>query len=185
MALLYLPDTVNDARIQSVMGQHGPLHKISVISDKEGALVEYVNLNDAGKVGLSVDISALGPNVRVGTYQELMAHKPKKSTAGAAPGPPPPAKEKTSITTMRPAQAAVARPAQKGPARRGGLGFKRGGFGGAGKSVEGEDKTMTEADAPAPKVKSNADFRTLFEQSKEPAATAAANDGEQGVGEQK
>lgn len=146
------------------------------MSDKEGALVEFVNLPDAGKVSLGVDVSALGPHVRVGTYHELMAQKPKKTTVGGI-APAPPAEKKTSVTAMRPAQAAVARPAQKTSSRRGGLGFKRGGFGGAARAAEGEDKTMVDADAPAGKAKSNADFRALFEQSKQ-----AGDDGEQATG---
>ncbi|KAG9568734.1 hypothetical protein KCU97_g16260, partial [Aureobasidium melanogenum] len=164
LALLNLPDTVNDARIQSFLENFGPLRKITVRRDKEGAMVEFVNLQDAGKVSLGVDCSPLGPEVRIGTVEELLYKSKTK-----------PASDQTSkpVTSFKPAQAGISRPAQRsGPARRGGLGFKRGGgfSASSAKSPEGEDKVMSGTGETDTKPKSNNDFRALFNKGKEPDA---------------
>ena len=160
MALLNLPDTVNDARIQSFLETFGPLRKITVRRDKSGAMIEFVNLQDAGKVGMGVDCSTLGPEVRIGTVEDLLYGKKAKPAFTQNPKP---------ATSLRPAQAGISRPAQKsGQGRRGGLGFKRGGFSsnsGSARSPEGEDKTMTVIGET--KAKSNDDFRALFNKAKQ------------------
>ncbi|KAJ9619958.1 Splicing factor [Taxawa tesnikishii (nom. ined.)] len=156
IALLNIPDTVNDARIQSFMETYGPLRKITVRRDKGTALIEFVNLADAGKVGMGIDASALGPDVRVGDAEEVMS---KKSGAGAGNGV-------GGAMPMRPTQAGVSRPQQRG-GRRGGLGFKRGGLGGG----TGGGDTGNGAS-----VKSNADFRAMFVKS-------GSKDGEKDTGD--
>ena len=135
VALLGLPETVNDARVQSFFEGHGALRKLTVRRDKAGAIVEFVDLHDAGKVGMGVKCTSLGSDARIGTVDELLGKR----------------------TALRPAQASVSRPAQRGgAARRGGLGFKRGGAAGIGSG------------ASAPQgAKSNADFKALFNKSKD------------------
>lgn len=158
VTLLNLPDTVNDARVQSFMEQFGPLRKVTVRRDKEGAIVEFVNLADAGKVGLGVDCTALGPETRVGDYKQLMHRKKKDAGAKAGVGEKEregEGAEKKGLPVARPVQ----RPAQRG-ARRGGLGFKRGGFGGGAGRTDGGEAEMGAR-------KSNADFRALFVKSGE------------------
>lgn len=164
VAVLNLPDTVNDSRVQSHLSQYGPLRKITMKHDRNGAMVEFVNLQDAGKVGLGVDCSALGSNVSIGQVSELFGDKEKKN--GAAP--------KFSVApVMRPAQASVARPGQPGRrGGRGGLGFKRGGVGsGASRPTFTDDgNKMDEAEDGGAAKKGNAEFRALFEKSREDAA---------------
>lgn len=128
IALLNVPDTVNNARVQSFLEQYGPIHKIVMRRDQEGALVEFVNLADAGKVGMGIDCSTLGTDTKVGTYAELNGRKPKAAKTGGAAAMTARAASKPNSTIMRPAQTGVSRPTQK-VGRRGGLGFKRGGFG--------------------------------------------------------
>jgi RNA recognition motif-containing protein len=170
LALLDLPDTVNDARIQAFLENFGPLRKITVRRDKAGAMVEFVNLQDAGKVGMGVDCSPLGPEVRIGTVEDLLYKSKAKPASEQASKP---------VTSFKPAQAGISRPAQRsGQGRRGGLGFKRGGgfaassSSGAAKSPEGEDKTMTGTVETETKAKSNNDFRALFNKGKEADTTA-------------
>ncbi|KAI4730813.1 hypothetical protein E4T49_01317 [Aureobasidium sp. EXF-10728] len=168
LALLNLPDTVNDARIQAFFENFGPLRKITVRRDKAGAMVEFVNLQDAGKVGLGVDCTHLGPEVRIGTVDDLLYKSKAKPASAQNPKP---------ATSFKPAQAGISRPAQRtGQGRRGGLGFKRGGAlsvgSGAAKSPEGEDKTMSGTGETETKAKSNNDFRALFNKGKEPDAAA-------------
>ena len=176
VALLNLPDTVNDARIQSHLSAYGPLRKILLKRDREGALVEFVNLQDAGKVGMGIDCSALGPDVRIGTAKEMLLGDRKAKAKGPTSGSST-AAAKASIKPafgappMRPAQASVARPAQRG-GRRGGLGLKRGGLGvGASRAKETDaegDAKMDEGSESGQK-KGNAEFRALFEKSRESA----------------
>jgi RNA recognition motif-containing protein len=172
VALLDLPDTVNDARIQAFLENFGPLRKITVRRDKSGAMVEFVNLQDAGKVSMGIDCSPLGPNVRIGTVEDLLYRSKAKPASDQVAKP---------VTSFKPAQAGISRPAQRsGQGRRGGLGFKRGGGfsassnSGAAKSPEGEDKAMTGTGETETKAKSNNDFRALFNKGKE--ADAAAED---------
>ncbi|KAF2224134.1 hypothetical protein BDZ85DRAFT_196080 [Elsinoe ampelina] len=140
VALLNLPDTVNDVRVHDFFAAFGPIRKLTVRRDKGGALVEFVNVADAGKVSMNVDASSLGPECKVGEVATLLAGG--KKNAGAT--------EKKNGLGMRPAS--VSRPGQNGGrgGRRGGLGFKRGGAGVEGKEQEGE------------KGKSNSDFREMF-----------------------
>ncbi|KAL1310623.1 hypothetical protein AAFC00_000895 [Neodothiora populina] len=179
IALVNLPDTVNDARIQSHLSQYGPLHKIVMRRERNGALVEFVNLQDAGKVGMGIDCSPLGPDVRVGDASELTTAKKGKSVGGGSSKP---------VTAMRPAQASVARPGRKSGVMRGGrggLGFRRGGGGvglgsrplAAASAGEEGDKAMTDAAEAAPAVKKgNSDFRALFEKSRESASSTTGVD---------
>jgi RNA recognition motif-containing protein len=170
LALLNLPDTVNDARIQALLENFGPLRKITMRRDKAGAMVEFVNLQDAGKVSMGIDCSSLGPEVRIGTVEELIYRSKARSASDQPPKP---------VTSFKPAQAGISRPAQRGgQGRRGGLGFKRGGgfsassTSGAAKSSEGEDKAMTGTGETEVKAKSNNDFRALFNKGKEAEAPA-------------
>jgi hypothetical protein len=170
LALLNLPDTVNDARIQALLENFGPLRKITMRRDKAGAMVEFVNLQDAGKVSMGIDCSSLGPEVRIGTVEELIYKSKARSASDQPPKP---------VTSFKPAQAGISRPAQRGgQGRRGGLGFKRGGgfsassTSGAAKSSEGEDKAMTGTGETEVKAKSNNDFRALFNKGKEAEAPA-------------
>lgn len=154
VALINIPDTVTDARIRSFLEPHGTVRKMTVRRDKEGCMVEFVNIEDAGRVAMGLDCSALGPEVRVVTVPEMLANRPGKKNAGVV---------------MRPAQAGMSRPVQRG-GRRGGLGFKRGGFAGAAKEKKEGDAEMGEGEGAGEKTngdgestaKSNDDFRAMF-----------------------
>jgi RNA recognition motif-containing protein len=171
VALLNLPDTVNDARVQSFLESHGaPLRKLTMRRDKGGAIVEFVNIKDAGKIGMGIDCSSLGPETRIGGVDELLHKRGVKPAFAPAPKP---------ITSLRPAQAGLSRPAQRGgggggggQARRGGLGFRRGGAvaaaAAATSTADGgaQDQAMGESGETSAKAKSNDDFRALFTKSK-------------------
>ena len=153
IAVFNLPDTVNDARVRTAMGEFGPLVKIQMRRQDNGAIVEFANVNDAFRVRQGVDCSALGSDVTTGDVADLLAKAKKRqgdqSSSGGTGGP---------STSMRPPT--IARPGQRG-GRRGGLGFKRGGGFGAGatESVRADGSAKSSS-------KSNADFRTMFEKSK-------------------
>lgn len=148
IALFNLPDTVNDARVRTAMEAYGPLVKIQMRRQDNGAIVEFANVQDAFNVRQGVDCSSLGPEVTTGDVGELL-HKVKKRQAAEESGKAPFA------------SSVVSRPAQRG-GRRGGLGFKRGGYQAVGGKGNGN---ATEEEGSA--KKSNADFRNIFAKGKE------------------
>lgn len=143
LALLDLPDTLNDARIRAICEPYGPLRKIILRPDHGGALVEFENVADAGRASIAINGTSVadGVNIRVGSAKELFASAPF-IRGGADIGikkPETKSKESksaiaanndfnsTSTSTGFPApQKPVARPGQSGKRRggRGGLGFK-------------------------------------------------------------
>jgi hypothetical protein len=114
----------------------------------------------AFSVRAGVDVSALGEGVKTGEVAEIFA-KVKKNQDG-------PAVSAVGFGGMRPA--AVARPGQQRGGRRGGLGYKRGGFGGVGTAAKsGGAPADGETNGAAP-ARSNADFKAMFEKSREQQA---------------
>ena len=161
IAIFNLPDTVNDARIRTAMEVYGPLVKIQMRRGDNGAIVEFANVQDAFNVRQGVDCSALGADVKTGDVADLLAKVKKRQ--GAQSG-----SETTAApsTNMRPPL--IARPGQRG-GKRGGLGFKRGGGFGVGRTGAGENGDSA-ANTATGGAKSNADFRTMFEEGKKAAA---------------
>lgn len=164
IAILNLPDTVNDARIRSEMEKHGPIIKIQLRREQDAAIVEFADIKVAFDVRGGVDCSALGDKVRTGDVAEIFAKGKKAQDGNAAPVPA------SGFGGLRPA--AVSRPGQARGGRRGGLGFKRGGFGGVGgttatKSDGSQAESGTNGVGSA---RSNADFKAMFEKSRQQAA---------------
>ncbi|KXS94648.1 hypothetical protein AC578_5555 [Pseudocercospora eumusae] len=146
IAIFNIPDTVNDARIRAAMEHYGPLTKIQLRREKEGAIVEFAELAAANKVRLGVDVSSLGAEARTGEVGELLARQKKeKKTTKNSPAFAPPQ--------------LGARGGRGG--RRGGLGFKRGGGGGGGGGFA-RASAATGGEAAEGSKKSNADFRSIF-----------------------
>lgn len=177
LAVLNLPDTVNTARLETFLSAHGPLKKTVMKPNRRGAIIEFETLADAGKVGMGIDCSALGPETRIGTTAELFARNDKEAApAASANGAPAPSQGQKPV--MRPAQAGVSRPAQRG-GRRGGLGSKRGGFGGSGAAATASG-AGNEAEKTDGSFKSNADFRNMFVKSGEKAGGNSNGSAESG-----
>ncbi|CZT22368.1 uncharacterized protein RCC_08237 [Ramularia collo-cygni] len=153
VAIFSLPDTVNDARIQAAMEKFGPITKIQIRRDKEGAIVEFNNLKTAFHVRQGVDVSELGPKVTTGDVGDLLK-KEKKKPAFIPP--------------------AAARASQNRGGRRGGLGFKRGGGGGLG-SVRNVNPPVEGSSVQGEK-KSNSDFRTMLLESKKTESKTEAEE---------
>lgn len=161
IAILNLPDTVNDTRIRSEMEKHGLIVKIQLRREQDAAIVEFADIKVAFDVRGGIDCSALGENVRTGDVAEIFAKGKKKQDGPHTAG----------FGGMRPA--AVSRPGQQRGGRRGGLGFRRGGFGGVGgaKSAGGAPNESETNGSGA--VRSNADFKAMFEKSREQAEPKA------------
>ncbi|KAB8576176.1 hypothetical protein FH972_025704 [Carpinus fangiana] len=126
IALLNVPDTINDARIRALCEAYGALKKIQLRPDHQGAIVEFEKKADAGKASMALDGHEIIPGrfIQVGEVSQLFRRRSEinSTTAVAAATKP---KGAGAMLSSAP----VSRPNQ-GSARRGargGLGFKRGG----------------------------------------------------------
>ncbi|KAL8775059.1 MAG: hypothetical protein Q9209_000538 [Squamulea sp. 1 TL-2023] len=164
VVLLNVPDTVNDARIRTLAEQYGPLVKIVLRPDHQGAVLEYKDVTDAGKaaLGLDGDKSLSGRKIRVGDLQELLEQQPELKDDKLGPQFSKSTKSSDVLHSVMP----IRRPVQLGAKRRG-----RGGLGSASvsrapaKSTDRDDQDTdmsggTETKDAAPK--SNSDFKTIF-----------------------
>ncbi|RMZ81307.1 hypothetical protein DV737_g2597, partial [Chaetothyriales sp. CBS 132003] len=80
IVLADVPDTVNESRIRAVADKFGPVVKVMLRTNHQGALVEFENAADAGKASLGLDGFEINPGrkVRVTTEKEMMAQQPEK-----------------------------------------------------------------------------------------------------------
>ena len=164
VALLNVPDIVTSDRVRVLAEHHGPLVKVQLRPDHQGAILEYVDAASAGKAGLALDGHEIesGRKLRIGTVAELLREKAEvKSDKISAP--------KTKDAPLQ-AATSIRRPTQPGGRRggKGGLGFKRGGVGLGGSRVtnDGSGREVGqngegEAHAVAG-LKSNADFKAML-----------------------
>ena len=166
VAIINLPDTVNDARIRSEMEKHGQIVKIQLRRDRNAAIVEFADMKAAFSVRAGVDVSALGEGVKTGEVAVIFAKVKKNQDGPAVPA--------VGFGGMRPA--AVARPGQQRGGRRGGLGYKRGGFGGVGAAKSSGAPADGETNGAAAPARSNADFKAMFEKSREQAEPKKAEE---------
>ncbi|KAF7183629.1 hypothetical protein CNMCM7691_003908 [Aspergillus felis] len=123
LGLMNIPDTVNDARIRALVERYGPLVKIVLRPDHQGAIVEFADVNHAGKASLELEGQEIAPGRRlhVGTVSEML-----KQSAEKKAGPGQATKSKEKATFLQPT-GPIKRPVQPGQrgGRRGGLGVKR------------------------------------------------------------
>ncbi|KAJ5155972.1 hypothetical protein N7492_008775 [Penicillium capsulatum] len=156
-ALMNIPDTVNDARIRALLEPFGRLVKIILRPDHQGAIVEFVDVNDAGKASLELEGKEIAPGrpLHIGSVTELKALQAEHKTDRV-----------TSIKQNRPKSALpmsgpIKRPQQPGGrgGRRGGLGMKRA----TGPAPDRMDTSSDGKDGDSGKTqKSNDDFRAML-----------------------
>lgn len=173
LALLNIPDTVNDARIRALTEPYGELVKVSLRPNHQGAIIEYKNEASVGQASLALEGYEIAPDrkLRIGTVSELNQQKEEHRSDRIAVG----AKAKSTNAQLQ-GSAPIRRPGQLGARRggKGGLGIKRGGVGLSGpratndaaqESKEGETNGTgghVEEEGEVGKAKSNADFKALF-----------------------
>lgn len=156
-ALMNIPDTVNDARIRALVEPFGRLVKIILRPDHQGAIVEFVDVHDAGKASLALEGKDITPGrpLHIGSVTELKMMQAEHKTDRV-----------TSIKQNRPksafsVSAPIKRPQQPGArgGRRGGLGMKRA-------TAVAPDKMDTSSDGKdgdgGKTQKSNDDFRAML-----------------------
>ncbi|MCJ1471572.1 Splicing factor [Lambiella insularis] len=173
LALLHIPDTVNEARVRALVEPFGPLKKVTMHLNHQGAIIEYADVASVGKAALALEGAEIAPGrkVSVGTVAELMREKGEVRSDRIVVGGGTREGDKGLLTS-----GVIRRPGQQGRRwGRGGLGLKRSGVGlggaragdgEAGKEAEGVKSGETEAEASGGeekvKAKSNADFKAMF-----------------------
>ena len=150
IALVQVPDTVNDARIRVVVEAYGPLEKITLRPDHQGAIIVFENVADAGKASIGLQNYEIipGRHIKVDSVRQMLRLGPEKRST---------AKDKS--TTLAPSSTIVRRPGA-GNARhgnRGGLGFKR-----EARPAEQSKADGTESGEEAQGAKTQDDFRALL-----------------------
>lgn len=154
LGLMNVPDTVNDSRIRAIAEPFGPLVKIVLRPDREGAIVEFMDVRAAGKASLELEGHEIAPGrrIRVGTANDVL-----KRNGPSVSGP---VKPQTTKTLMPQIAGPIKRPTQPGAGRRGGLGFKRGGSVASARSDEPHEKAQGATEQKPQKT--NDDFRAMF-----------------------
>ena len=164
IALLNIPDTVNEARIRVLAEPYGELVRVSLRLDHQGVILEYKDVASVGKASLGLEGHEIAPEryIRVGNVYEMKQqkgeHRSDKIAVGAGK------KEATKLQGPGP----IRRPNQPGARRggKGGLGVKRGGVGLSGDRAtndgDGDREGKGEGAEKDGKVKSNADFKAMF-----------------------
>ena len=158
IALMNIPDTVNEARVRALVEPFGRLVKISLRPDHQGAIVEYVDVHDAGKALLALEGKEITPGrpLHLGTVDEMKEQRAEWKSDRVTSVK----REDKPKTNLQPT-APIKRPQQPG-ARKGGLGQKRHTPAHAQKPAPASDQMDTSADGDKPK-KSNDDFRAMLQ----------------------
>ncbi|KAL8940905.1 MAG: hypothetical protein Q9216_002535 [Gyalolechia sp. 2 TL-2023] len=176
VSLLNVPDTVNDARIRALAEPYGPLVKVVLRPDHQGAILEYRDIADAGKAALGIEGYEIAPGrlLGIGTVREMFNQKAGKRNdkLGSNAG------KKKEASAVLQSSMAIRRPAQAG-GRRGGLGVKRGGTASAGGAKPQSNNHTMNSDVNDTSStreeggKSNADFKAMIFTLPIPIATLA------------
>ena len=86
LALLNVPETVNDARIRALVEPHGALRKIILRPDHHGAIIEFEHVQDVGKAALALEGRELVPGkppIGVGSVEEMLRGAKSKYGGGS------------------------------------------------------------------------------------------------------
>ncbi len=165
LALMNIPDTVNDARIRALAEPYGELIQLLLRPDHQGAILEYKDIASAGKAALGLEGQEIAPgrNIRTGSAAEMKQLKAEHRIDRIVVGSGKPS------AALQPA-APIRRPYQSGARRggKGGLGVKRAGVGLSGDRAKPHGKDVDESEvmdgdaAKNGKAKSNSEFKAMF-----------------------
>lgn len=167
MALMNIPDTINDARVRAVVEKHGDIVKLVLRPDRQGAIVEFTDSTAIGRAALALDGYEIVPGRRIhtGSVGDLLGDRSHRRAerggderqAAAKAGD---SKKSAAIPFMPPHNIRRSAP---GPGR--GRGGPKRGLGFAPKSNNQNDANEnenTKDGGATTKPKSNADFKALF-----------------------
>ncbi|KAK4938234.1 Splicing factor [Elasticomyces elasticus] len=118
VALSDVPDTVNESRIKAMAENIGPVRKVVLKTNHQGAIIEFDKVPDAGRAMIELDGHEIDPGrrIRVRTEKEMLQQKAehKQETFVKRPA--------ANRPTTVPAAGAVRRPMQPGARKGGNLG---------------------------------------------------------------
>ncbi|EXJ88766.1 hypothetical protein A1O3_01830 [Capronia epimyces CBS 606.96] len=151
VAICDVPDTVNESRIKAVAEKIGPVRKVLLKTNHQGALIEFDTVPDAGRGMIELDGYEISPgrHVRVTTEKELYQHKPERRQESFTKRPA------ASQTNAPSANGPIKRPPQPGVRKGGHLGQRSVGF----RSYREKGAATDEKEGGG--NKSNDDFRNL------------------------
>ncbi|KAI1475504.1 hypothetical protein F4774DRAFT_291276 [Daldinia eschscholtzii] len=77
IAIMNIPDTVNDARVRAAVERYGEIVKLILRPDHQGAIVEFADVATAGRAALGLEGFEIAPGrrLRTGTTEELFELK--------------------------------------------------------------------------------------------------------------
>lgn len=182
IAVLGIPDTVNDARVRAALSHLGEISKLVLRPTHGGAVVEFADVSTAGRATLSIDGIEIEPGrkLRVGSVAELFKEKSEtrvdridskpsergkggsgRGGSGKGPGKGP---GKSSSNALMPPPPTIRRPPVLGGRGKRGVAIpgaiKKGDKQPAGKS--GGEAAKANGATALPAAKSNADFKAMF-----------------------
>lgn len=163
IALMNVPDTLNDSRLRTIVQPYGELVKVVLRPDHQGAIIEYTDAHNAAKASLNLHGYEIVPgrSLRVGTVPEMLREKAEIKTDEIQTGQA--KKHRSAVPTparlLQPS-GPIQRPGQQA-GRRGGLGQRRSGLGftptNGHVDIDSGDATSSQGGK-----KSNDDFRELL-----------------------
>ncbi|KAJ2982754.1 hypothetical protein NQ176_g1177 [Zarea fungicola] len=172
IAVLGLPDTVNDARVRKLVEPFGSVVRLVMQPMHGGAVIEFADAAGAGRAALELNSMGYdGYTLRTGSPEDLRRARAERGDGQSVPKPNDnPKVAAPASTSFMPAPSGIRRPTapRSGPKR--GLGFAPRKAVSANLDVKG----------PAGPQKSNADFKAMFLASgKGDADDNAKTDGEE------
>lgn len=163
LALMNVPDTVNDARIRALVEPLGRLIKVVLRPDHQGAIVEFADVHEAGQASLALEGKEINPGrpIHIGTVAQMKRqHAERKSDRVTS------IKQEKKPAAFQPT-GPIKRPQQPGgrSGRRGGLGIKRiPAVAPEPHATDGASPDKMDTTADTKDKKSNDDFRAMVQQ---------------------
>ncbi|KAL2205600.1 putative pre-mRNA splicing factor [Sarocladium strictum] len=171
IALMGLPDTVNDARVRALVAPLGELTKMTLQPANGGAKIEFIDAATAGKAAMKLDgMDFEDRKLRTGPAHELRYAKADYQSDRIGSGPKPPASKPGFMP-----QQTIRRQGLGKPAPKRGLGFAPKKPSAGAEKDDGSGKAGGVNGSSAPKT--NADFKAMFLAGKQqPAESAKAEE---------
>lgn len=154
IALLGLPDTVNDARVRKLVEPFGPVVRLVMQPMHGGAVIEFTDAAGAGRAALELNSMEYdGYTLRTGSPEDLRRARAERGDGQSVPKPKDnPKVAAPASTSFMPAPSGIRRPTAPRSGPRRGLGFA------PRKAVSANSDVKD----PAGPQKSNADFKAMF-----------------------
>lgn len=157
VALMGLPDTVNDARVRALVEPLGSIVRLVLVPANGGAKIEFADVATVGKAALELNgLEFEGHKLRTGSVDELRQAKAEHIQDRIVYGSKDSKAKPAATRGLMPPPTAIRRPVLGKSGARRGLGFTK-----SATNAPAKNGTESNGEAPAAK-KSNADFKAMF-----------------------